>query len=296
MSDKLWRFSNLLSQGEYDFLVANPQPDINDDIDIARLRNSGFFDGVRETNGQDADDELAIQYTWGKNRRGVPSHLVRNAVFGVRRRNRIQLNKAKIITEGNVTISVTGESLDQSDMDVFLECINLCKEAGSFRASTSQRSFMGSLGMRCGGRAAEVLKSHIQRMHNYQIEIETANGDIFSTHMIMQYYINKKGLMVHLSKELIDILNRGTTWIDVRKRKALSTDLEKWMHCFVSSHKAEKPIYRSIEDLHNMTSSRLAIAKFKFELFKAMDCLEDKSVIKDWKPINGSKAICFTKK
>jgi len=290
MSSSLWRFESLLTEVEYKFLMSHPDPPVVDsDIDIARLRNTGFFDGL--DGSAKAENAVSIIGNWSEDRRSVPVAFIRNAMFGLKRKaGRGVLEGVELVTEGDTIIRVTGESLDQTDLDFFLECLNMCNRNKSSRFQTAQNSFLKEVGMMPGGRQRNKMRDHIERMHDYKVEVISGKRK-FSTRLILEYAIDENGIMIHLSPDLINILHLGDVWINAEKRKALPNDLSKWLHAFISSHKPGRPCFRKVEDLYSISGSSLQLRRFRFELNKAFDALRDEGIIKEWQPLSNGHSV-----
>ncbi len=134
---------------------------------------------------------------WPEATRGCPNAILRSALFGVvapGRRN-ILWNQQVLSSAGH-SIIFSGEKLDQSDLDLWLEILHLArkKELGQ-KIAFSARSIIKSLGVKsvCGKDIAR-LKKNIQRLNRANLTIK--EGGVSGRNLVDSYDISEAGEIV----------------------------------------------------------------------------------------------------
>ena len=66
--------------------------------------------------------------TWREDRYGSPNSFLRSALFAaIQSKDRVYMNKAEVFSQKGVSISYTGQQLNQEDMTVWLALVDLMK-------------------------------------------------------------------------------------------------------------------------------------------------------------------------
>lgn len=186
-------------------------------------------------------DEGQIFPSAGKERRVMANAILRSSLFGVKRYgNRKYEEKASKFTVAGLTLSVSGWELDQSDLDVFLECINRC--SGNQFGTTitfNANDFLESMGWSHGGSGYNWLDEAFDRLMACRISLR--EGEIsFRGVLLEKIHHNEVTHMYELkiSSELSSFFSDGHwTGLLMVQRKALGRkQLAQWLHGYYSTH------------------------------------------------------------
>ncbi|QJC34329.1 hypothetical protein GJT94_02260 (plasmid) [Enterobacteriaceae endosymbiont of Donacia cinerea] len=220
-----------------------------------------------------------------KNKRVIPNVLLRSSLFGIIKKGNRKYEKNILKTSLNsFLIRFTGESLDQADLDVWLECLYLfTKVPLGEKVIFSTFSFLKSINRNTGKKDYEWLKSSLMRLSICSIEINYKNY-FYVGHLLHEWYRNdktKKNIIL-LNKKIISFfIDSMWTAISLKERKKLKgKQLSQWIHCFFCSHN-KTPLPYKVETLKKLCGSNIHILwKFRQILKKS---LYEVSLATGWK-------------
>ena len=223
-----------------------------------------------------------IQLTfWGEEHRAAPNALLRSALFpalnGNQKENRRYLENEEVFSVSGLTVYFTGKQFDQSDLDVYLELLNM---AQPFPLGTpirfSAHALLKALGLHTGGR------EHA-RLHQVLIRLRSGTTDItdhkkryfgglieggFRDEITMNYEIT-------INPKFAILFGFGMyAKIDLETRRALGrNNTAKALHAYFSSH--IKPDFHSFETLvHIVGLTNTNKRQAKATILKAFKALE----------------------
>ncbi|QJC34734.1 hypothetical protein GJT95_02240 (plasmid) [Enterobacteriaceae endosymbiont of Donacia crassipes] len=210
-----------------------------------------------------------------KNRRVVPNVILHSSLFGILKKGcrRYERNILKTSLNG-FFIRFTGESLDQSDLDVWLECLYRFSQVPlGEKVIFSSYSFLKSIDKTTGKKDYEWLKSSLIRLSICSIEINYKNH-FYIGHLLQEWYRNDK------TKKNIILLNKNITsfftksiWtiVSLKERKKLKgKPLSQWIHFFYCTHNV--PLCYKVTTLKNLCGSKIIILwKFRQILKKSLN-------------------------
>lgn len=214
----------------------------------------------------------------------TPNDYVRSALFSVVRRGRRRyLEEVVIAAWKGVRIEYTGKQLDQADLDVLMAVARMAADSETGIVHTSRRALLRAVGKQWGGQGWAWLRSSLIRMTACDLAIYRGG---------YEYH----GSILHWAKEessdhLVIILNRYQRWlwdprnltaIDLAARKALKSDLAKWMQGYVCSHAKDAEHKIGLEKLYPLTGSTAKMFEFRRKLRQAMETLERLGIVKEW--------------
>ncbi|QJC37551.1 hypothetical protein GJU02_02250 (plasmid) [Enterobacteriaceae endosymbiont of Donacia thalassina] len=233
-----------------------------------------------------------------KNKRAVPNIILRSSLFGIVKKGNRKYEKNVLKTSLNgFFIRFTGENLDQSDLDVWLECVYLFTKAPlDNKVIFSTYSFLKSIDRKTGKKDYEWLKSSLIRLSICSIEINYKDC-FYIGHLLHEWYRNdktKKNIIL-LNKNIISFfINSMWTAISLKERRKLKgKPLSQWIHCFYCSHNTPLP-YRVITLKKLCGSNTLILWKFRQILKKS---LYEVSLVTGWKCwINQNDVVYIIKK
>ncbi|QJC36320.1 hypothetical protein GJT99_02225 (plasmid) [Enterobacteriaceae endosymbiont of Donacia cincticornis] len=218
-----------------------------------------------------------------KNRRAVPNTILRSSLFGILKKGCRKYERNILKTSlNNFFIRFTGEQLDQSDLDVWLECLYRFSQVPlGGKVVFSSYSFLKSINRTTGKKDYEWLKSSLIRLSICSIEISYKNH-FYIGHLLHEWYRNDK------TKKNIILLNENITsffthsiWtiVSLKERKKLKgRPLSQWIHCFYCTHNI--PLCYKVTTLKKLCGSKIIILwKFRQILKKS---LQEVSVATGW--------------
>jgi len=228
---------------------------------------------------------IQLQFPWGNEKRGVPSSILRSALFGVVMRGRRKMmDSVKIASWANNSIKYTGMQLMQSDQDAWMACVEACKRAGKTDVVVPQRELI-RLACRKGSDTKRIWKD-LLRLRAATFEIET-NDFKYIGGLINDAFLSdeKKHFCISINPKMLSLFGSNVTHIDIEQRKALALDLSKWLQGYVLSHKAtwRKPHLVSLDKVQELCGSSATKRKFRQQIRNAMTELQEQHVVAGWK-------------
>ena len=204
--------------------------------------------------------ETGIIYlpTWREDRYGSPNSFLRSALFAaIQSKDRKYLEKAEVFSQQGISISYTGQQLNQEDMTVWLALVDLMKKNPlGMKCKFTAHEILKYMGLPTGGTQYEQLEMAVRRMTACLVEVETERY-IYGKSLIEGFVIDKdtNQYRVKLSRHLIKLFgDNDWTAIDWEQRKQLrNKPLCLKLHDYYSSH--EKPFPISLGFLLDLTGS-----------------------------------------
>jgi hypothetical protein len=214
----------------------------------------------RERKKEEERLETGVIYlpTWREDRRGSPNSLMRCALFAaIQSKDRLDLKKAEIFSQQGVTVTYTGEQLNQEDLTVWLALVDLMKKDPlGTQCRFTGHEILKYMDLGTGGREYERLENSILRMTACAVVIETERY-IYGKSLIEGFVIDKdtNEYKVTLNRHLIQLFGENDwTAVNWQERKQLrNKPLCLKLHDYYSSH--EKPLPVSFEFLSDITGS-----------------------------------------
>ena len=224
-----------------------------------------------------------------------PNACFQSALFGmVARGRRKYLNGQKIVSFKGLSISYTGEQLDQGDLDVLIHAIHLTAREKENRRPDglvhfSVRGFLAGIGRKPGKSGQQWLLNSIRRLSASNVEIRTegqtiiGNYSIYGGSLINDYFYDPREQKYYLriNSCLGSLFDRGWTQLCWKQRMQLSGDLTRWLHGLYNSAKTYPIKVGSLLILSGSRCGRLS--DFRRQLRKALNELIRIGVLKSWK-------------
>jgi len=225
-----------------------------------------------------------LKFLWGNEKRGVPSSILRSALFGVVQRGRREyLDGVEIASWGKTSIKFTGKKLQQSDQDVWMACVEACKREKKTEVMIGQRELSRLTGRK--GKDTARLFTDLKRLTFAGIEIEDGRYTYIGTLIHDAIRDEKTGkIALSINPKMMGLFGAGATHIEVEQRHALSGDLSKWMQGYVMSHEStwRTPHFINIDKLQSLCGSSATIRKFRQQIKQSMNQLKELHVISGW--------------
>lgn len=236
-------------------------------------------DVVNDSHPKEPQDVRSIQLPlWPEAVRGVPNSILRSALFGaIRRGRRPYLSRVELASVDGVTVFFKGERLDQSDLDVWEQCLHLARgQAIGERIVFNAYSFLKGIGRSSGGKDVEWLKLTFLRLSGATVEIKDGKRSYFGPMLLGGARDDRTGMYsIEINANIVALYGRdGWTQIEWQERKALKgMPLAQWLHGFYTTH--AKPYSYKVETLHSLCGSEAKNLKdFRKDLRNAFEHLD----------------------
>lgn len=216
---------------------------------------------------------------WPDPVRGVPNSVLRSALFGaIKRGKRAYQDGVKKASLDGVTVVHTGPQLDQSDLDVWEQCLHLARTGGlGIEIQFTGHGFLKSIGRGAGKSQHDWLKSSLRRLMGSVVELE--DGKKAYAGQLIHHWYRDEGTGHHvmqLNPKLAAMFGSdGWTQIEWEQRQELKKQpLAQWLHGFYSTHAVPYPY--KVDTLRRLCGSQSGrLDHFRETLRKALDCLSD---------------------
>jgi hypothetical protein len=236
---------------------------------------------------------------WPEPQRAAPNVVLRSALFSViKKGHRKDLKKELVATWPGTEIRFTGEQLDQFDETVWLQTVHLAatqaQENGVARFKLS--GFLRSLGLSKHGNALKRLDASFTRMIACEVDIK-GEGFQYRDNMLGIHIDEATGVFsVRLNRALAKLFEKGMTRVEWQTRLEIKSDLAKWLHSFVLTHKAAEahPQRISLDKLRTLCGAVTELKDFRRKLKTAMSQLEEFGVVQSWR-ITANDALEFVR-
>lgn len=212
----------------------------------------------------------------GSAKRAIPNMMLRCALFGVvgKGDRKYEDNVLKGSING-LTIRFTGKQLDQSDLDVYLECVKRCsKHPVGKPVRFYAYDFLKQINRSSGKSQYVWLSECLRRLTACLVEIN--DGRVFySGHLLNE--INRdeatKEFIISLNPRMVDLFSADLwTGISIDERNRLrGKQLSQWLHGFYSTH--FNPYPYKVETIHKLCGSASILWKFRQTLKKSLSDL-----------------------
>jgi len=217
---------------------------------------------------------------WDDGKRAAPSAVFRSALFPVinpkQKENRVFLENKKLGSVSGVTVFFTGKQFDQTDLDIYLELLNLAKPLPVGEpVKFSAHGLLKALGIPTGG-------SNHKRLHSVLIRL--CGGVVDMTDHKKRYF----GQLLHggireeltnhyqikLNPDFAQFFNGLWSSVDKEQRHALGRNLTaKALHSYYSSHAAPTAHkYETLAELLGLSNRNKR--QLKADIIKAHEALK----------------------
>ncbi|MGX9367125.1 plasmid replication initiator TrfA [Desulfoplanes sp. PS50] len=219
---------------------------------------------------------------WGDDKRAAPNGVLRSARFGVvPKGKRKYVENKSVCAIGKTTIFYTGQQLDQSDLDVWEQCLHFFRNRNLEKdiVFTKNQILKKIKKTGRGGKEYDWLKSSLARLTSGVVEIKN-DKYMYLGHLVEEIFYDekKKEYSMRLNPKMDCLFgNNDFSKIDPQKRHELNGQLAVWLFRFYSSHKKPFPMY--VETIKDLCGSEDSLKSFKYNLKKAFEKI---SMITGW--------------
>jgi hypothetical protein len=213
---------------------------------------------------------------WPEPARGVPNSTLRGALFAaVQGKGRQALKREVLAAQNGITIRFTGWQLDQSDLDVWEQCLHLARmHPLGTRCDFTANAFLKALGRKTGKSQHEQLKDNFARLTGCAVEI--THNNLTYGGGLMEFYRDEhtQRYRLEVNPKLKALFDAGWTAIDWQQRHQLARKpLALWLHGFYASHADPFPL--KVETLYRLSgSTEKRLRDFKRRLRAALEDLQ----------------------
>ncbi|WGM13883.1 plasmid replication initiator TrfA (plasmid) [Arsenophonus nasoniae] len=240
------------------------------------------IDKNTDTNFRDIDKEIYLPVA-KKSRTPVPNIILRSALFGLvaKGTRKYEKNILKATVNG-YTIKYTGEQLDQSDLDVWLECLQRCQQSPlGHTVRFSSYKFLKSIERNTGKSQYQWLHESLNRMKANAVQLSDKKYTYIGSLINEIYRDDKTGEnCLILNPKIADFFG-DSGWTGITKAlrlKLKGKPLTQWLYGFYISH--AKPLPIKVITLRELCGSEIKeLKKFKQLLKKSLLELSD---VTDW--------------
>jgi hypothetical protein len=231
---------------------------------------------------------------WDDGKRAAPNALFRSALFPAlnakQKENRLFLKNDGVFSVSGLEVFFTGEQFDQSDLDIYLELLNIARP---FPLGTpvkfSAYGILKALGLPTGGSNHTRLHAVLIRLRGGTLDVTDHKKRYFGglieggirDELTMNYEIK-------INPAFAKLFGLGMwTTIDKDQRRALGRNATaKALHAYYSTHTAPTAHnYETLANLAGLTNSNKR--QLKADIIKAHELLKTVGFLDDYEPETG---------
>ncbi|WGM08996.1 plasmid replication initiator TrfA [Arsenophonus nasoniae] len=208
----------------------------------------------------------------------VPNGILRSALFGIVAKGKRKFEKSLLkATVNGYSVKYTGEQLDQSDLDVWLECLRRCQNTPlGHIVRCSSYDFLKTINRRTGKSDYEWLKSVFLRLRVNDIEISDGKYTYAGSLVFEHFRDENTGENCIILNPKIASCFSDSCWTGIDRTIRLQLKgkpLTQWLYSFYASH--AKPFPIKLDTIHQLCGSNSTIKEYKRLLKKALLELSD---------------------
>ncbi|HGJ5884058.1 plasmid replication initiator TrfA [Arsenophonus sp.] len=213
----------------------------------------------------------------------APNVVLRSSLFGVVKRGNRSFEKNVLKASFNgYTVLFSGEQLDQSDLDVWLECLHRCQSTPlGHTVRFKPNDFLKSINRKNGKSDYLWLNESLWRLRVNDIVISDGKYTYSGSLIFNQYRNEETGESCLVLNPEIAICFGDTAWTGIAKSIRLQLKgkpLTQWLYGFYSSH--YKPLPIKVITLKELCGSEVKeLRKFRQMLKKS---LSELSTVTGW--------------
>ncbi len=214
---------------------------------------------------------------WPEDQFASPSSIVRSSLFSILNRHgkRRYLKDEAIASWKGTEIVCSGFQFDQADFEVFMYVCKVCsmlKIPLGELVSFERAPFLREIGRHVGSR--KWLITVFKRLQHGQILI-IIDGIKYVFSLIQEFKVDGDdyNYAFALNYNLNILFGKDYVWINKEDRLGLKGNHKKWLHAYISSHKATpaKPHMIGLEKLHWLCGSENEFRRYKYDVKEIME-------------------------
>lgn len=226
--------------------------------------------------------------TWTELTVGLPNIWLRSALFSAGKAERGWLDGEELFTQGDVTITYTGQALCQHDQAVYATCLDfyrtdrpLSPGGASPWVQTTYYQFSQAMGRAYGANVHRALRESLIRLNSANLRIRVSRLDVPVPRLIEvafddggpQGELKGSDLIAFRVHESVANLFGPSTWTAVQKDALGYQGLHAWLAAYYSTHC--KPHWVPFETLKSMSGLQCKMSDFRRLVAKSLDKLKE---------------------
>ena len=226
---------------------------------------------------------------WPDTHMGVPNELARSALFAAikppKKGTRKLLEQALIATQGEYSITYTGQQLDQEHIDIFEGIMHFARrvQEGN-RVRLTRYALLKLLGKGDSKPEYDALLLHFEHLTATSVAIAQGDKRVFWGSLLPRGAMDTETgeIVVEVSRDLAKLFGRGMSRVEWAERRDIGRHpLAKWLHLYYAGHAQPHPV--SVAWLREHSGSDTTeIFKFRQSLRKALQKLRTVGAIETW--------------
>ena len=233
-----------------------------------------------------ADAPAPRLLNWREPYCALPNAILRSALFAVigKGQRACWLDRVAINSQSGITLTYTGEQLDQCDLNLWAAQLSLLRNhpLDQYPHHTSMYALLRELGITDTGPSRASLRRRLLRLKNCELSISTESYVYEGNFAEAEFLDSNNPLALRLNPRIIRLFaDDQYTLIHWGVRRTLSgSPLAQWLHGYYSTHAAPYPV--RVGTLHKLSGSgTVSQSKFLQLLRKALNKLSQASTEHD---------------
>ncbi|WGL93865.1 plasmid replication initiator TrfA [Arsenophonus nasoniae] len=230
--------------------------------------------GVKKTKVVDQQNEKEVFLPMTKSTiLPSPNVILRSALFGIMKKDnrKYEENVLKATFKG-YTVKYTGKQLDQSDLDVWLECLQRCQSTPlGHTVRFKPNDFLKSIKRQNGKSDYVWLKISLLRLKTNALEVSDGKYTYIGSLIDVMYRDEETGENCLVLNPKIVSCFGDAGWTGIKKEirlKLKGKPLTLWLHAFYCSH--NKPLPIKVTTLKELCGSTSTVKDFKQKLKRSL--------------------------
>jgi hypothetical protein len=226
---------------------------------------------------------------WPDTHMGVPNELARSALFAAikppKKGTRKLLEQALIATQGEFSITYTGQQLDQEHIDIFEGIMHFARRVQEGKLVRITRyALLKLLGKGDSKPEYDALLLHFEHLTATSVAITQKDKRVFWGSLLPRGAMDTETgeIVVEVSRDLAKLFGRGMSRVEWAERREIGRHpLAKWLHLYYAGHARPHPV--SVAWLREHSGSDTTeLFKFRQSLRKALQKLQVVDAIEAW--------------
>ena len=226
---------------------------------------------------------------WPDTHMGVPNELARSALFAAikppKKADRKLMQQAPIASQGEYSITYTGQQLDQEHIDIFEGIMHFARRVQEGNhVRLTRYALLKLLGKGDSKPEYDALLLHFEHLTATSVAISQGDKRVFWGSLLPRGAMDTETgeIVVEVSRDLTKLFGRGMSRVEWAERRKIGRHpLAKWLHLYYAGHVRPHPV--SVTWLREHSGSDTTeLFKFRQSLRKALQKLQAVGAIEAW--------------
>lgn len=222
------------------------------------------------------------QVPWGESRSGTPNAIARSTLFAGNDRPDEYAEDVVLYAQAGYSLKFTGKPLTSYHSLVWQAAVRIMMRAGKQAGETvffSKSDIVHEMGWSSdGGANLEWAWNALRRLSRSHVEISSRHLDYTGP---LLYWVGRtkdedgpSRFAMVMNPTMVQLFCEDITVIDFERKRELRSDIAMWLHDYLSSHHANRPI--AVKELVKLSGhTHLPLFKFRSRLKDAAQRLVD---------------------